>query len=1813
MKRENIYNLVELLVIGSVTTIGFLMGKQVGGTIMQGLGINLASNILDKGNSKLKSKWLESRDGILNHDIQRALLRAFSQAMVNIEKEYINQEYIKGLSGDYKEAIRLFFKTVNDTMKINFRPILMELLDENQIQVYLSKKPQLAESELWLKMKLDSAFEDCTKPVLNYYDNYEYDIKHLKDYLQQNLHYRIKYWFSEELKKDSKETNKAWRAFQRLLLEGIKEDIYSVKMNQTENLEKLLNVEGLILSLKDTIDKRLSKEPFLLELENVLSSNFKRVSQNSEIIIKKQDEHIELTEEIFKIVKKRQYGQDRVLTNKSVKELLITDILKELPLTYVKGLTDYEIKDANSYYGRDGEINLLVERIIKNSDPFLLLSGPSGVGKSSFLKAGILPRLQQKNWPCLVMRPTSNPFVEFVRTLIKSENFYMDAVDKKPERLAYRYAKQYSETPELFSKDILRSLHNRNKDSKVVLAVDQFEELLVDNILSEDKDNESKQMSVMQSEAYKFIQALIHLVDSAPERVVIIITIREDSRSVLWEQPWVKIANKFNGFQYDIYEPSRNDLRKIIITSANEAKFRISNNLVTRLISDLEIGKLGYSSALPILSLALEEVGISWAKEALKKEAYEKQFKLKHYPSGLGTILETKIKQVIRDLHPEEREALPRLFMRFVSVNSMGRAIRTQVNRTAILGDDVLLVLIDVLINYRLIVEHDQTCELVHDIIINAWSELKIWFQKHKDQLFEIKELYSKALFWKEQGYSQSRLMAKDRFPRIDLMRKASVKFSEIYNSSETELINTYINASRKQVLIGIIQNDDLDEALEILNVKESIPSGKIDEDELLILEKSYYAMFPNEIDLDQLDIISSNIEEVSEILGGNQTLLDRRLKYFNISDIEKTKKVSHTGLNLAHYAAIAGQIPVLKRLNTIGVNLLAPHLKNNKGTSPWLAAVSAGQISTVEWFIKLAQEVGGEMQIRKLINEQNNDKNNALIWAAYQSSSKLLQILVEWSDDLNGLNEFGWAALHYSTKNDAINKTNILVNAGANIALTTKLGENIIHLAIHQDDNKYLEHVLKLNARIIKENEFAKKEIKNDELLLNNTDNSLQIKQVIDINQPNRDGLSAFLIASSLGNIKAAQLLYKYDVNLNQKGQNYKETAIMLAANQGKLKMLDWLSEKQLDFNAVDKNNNNALHWALRGEADLDIVEYLLSKHVDIEQTNNKEETPTHIAIRHSKNTSAKLLISKLDVANQTKLLESILKLSKQEQNSELILFILEKMPEEPLPFMIQSFDLGKSRKLKQLSPEKLKARFKRELELDDDGNWKIPFLLQDGWTNVARGQASNILKQVFELLPIEFGVGIDRFDKLLSRPLSFMDDSRLFTARAKSKHGIILGYLQFIQHGVKYTILDGKSSMIHKMCKEQQIQLDEELKALEYLKLFCSAVHGDSGAFRILESKEEIQEDLKRLTPLEVQQILKPPVGEKLSDSFKFVAPVKYGSTCFMATFIVTSSGSVNMIEDRPIQIKLDSPSLIFKGGILRLENKMVESKSPDSEEVYQDEEEKNFDQKRSILWESKSLLGTTSGRRLVGDKLKLKIKEDITSIKNSIWTQELPGIGTYKMCDSKESLDVLLALSTVLPVNLDLNIDRIESVRSVELICYQNSCKLYQAHAVFQGNHVGDFLFVYGESECIVLDGSLNSLSMVNNHFLTQLDTKKKLLQYAHIYFSAIQAKGSVFKIIDNNDSLNWHINTEIRTKKTFSRLIHSPIVNFTNSVKKDTIWELDAIVQHGQKLSRILFTIDSIGNISGKDEIVLMYNLPLCFLQYIDSCLVKKINQ
>lgn len=262
ISKEQLATLTEVMATASVVGVGWALGGPTGATLMAGIGINLGSDIIQKGSTHLKEKWISAKYGVLNHDIQRALARAFVKALASLEARYFELPQANAQPTDKKEAIRGLFKELKGEAPAVFAASVEKIVSGQEVKEYLYGDPQAATARLWERV-------EGTKLLYTYYG------EHFKEFLRDNLNNELVRWFHEELKNDNRECNKAWRAFQWMLLEGIQADLKAVHASQEtirQDLQVLGGIRTQLDELKDTIDRRVAGEPFQQGLEKSLQS-----------------------------------------------------------------------------------------------------------------------------------------------------------------------------------------------------------------------------------------------------------------------------------------------------------------------------------------------------------------------------------------------------------------------------------------------------------------------------------------------------------------------------------------------------------------------------------------------------------------------------------------------------------------------------------------------------------------------------------------------------------------------------------------------------------------------------------------------------------------------------------------------------------------------------------------------------------------------------------------------------------------------------------------------------------------------------------------------------------------------------------------------------------------------------------------------------------------------------------------------------------------------------------------------------------------------------------------------------------------------------------------------------------------------------------------------------------------------------------------------------------------------------------------------------------------------------------------------------
>ena len=442
------------------------------------------------------------------------------------------------------------------------------------------------------------------------------------------------------------------------------------------------------------------------------------------------------------------------------------------------GLSCFERKHAPVFFGQDQTLRQAqakVEAITASASRFLLILGASGCGKSSLLRAGLVPWLagaEPGRWIVLdPFRPGRKPF----RWLdVALEKAFLAAGQTPPSEPARTEVEILEQLEEL-------RVHTGQQDARVVIAIDQFEELLGRG----DEREEAKP-----TEADDFLSILAELLKLEGSRVLILATLRSDFLGSLQLHP--SRLNSLVGDPILLGPMDVDGFRQVIEGPARRVGLRLETGLSDRLVRDTPSG-----DALPLLAFTLREL---WAGRADGAGLTLKQY---DDFGGLAGAVQRKADEVLATsgATEEEIEALERAFIdRLVRLTSDGQAAKQPAGLDALPAASRRLV--GLFVEARLLVSgkgsDGAAVEIAHEALLRAWPKLVGWIEKGREALLQR---------------LQVRRMSEDLKPDADeaQRRRALEQLAILADGGGTSAIA--VQQGAKQSLMHLLGNPEAPEA----------------------------------------------------------------------------------------------------------------------------------------------------------------------------------------------------------------------------------------------------------------------------------------------------------------------------------------------------------------------------------------------------------------------------------------------------------------------------------------------------------------------------------------------------------------------------------------------------------------------------------------------------------------------------------------------------------------------------------------------------------------------------------------------------------------------------------------------------------------------------------------------------------------------------------------------------------------------------------------------------------------------------------------
>ena len=391
-----------------------------------------------------------------------------------------------------------------------------------------------------------------------------------------------------------------------------------------------------------------------------------------------------------------------------------------------RGLAAFGEDDAKYFFGRSSEIRTALAKLQRW--PLLAVIGPSGVGKSSFVHAGLVPALRAAGdeWRVCVLRPGRVPLHRLANVLeetLATGDHHSDLMTK------------LLDAPGLFG-TMLRTTAAR-RGHKVVVVVDQLEELFT--LCDSEKLREV------------FLAALLAAADDPSSPVRVVLSMRADFLDRLAGHQG--FLTELSRGLFFLTAPDRENLREALLRPAELAGYTFEDTAVV----DEMVEAATSRGALPLLSFAAMRLwdGRERDRKVLPARAYRQM-------GGIGGAFARHADQVAATV-PARSQILLRAIMTRLVTPEGTRAIVDRKELVSLADPHDVERILDRLVEGRLVHLHtdlDQvaTVEIVHEMLITEWPTLQRWLEDSQALRGFMHELRQAARQWDSHGRPGDRI-----------------------------------------------------------------------------------------------------------------------------------------------------------------------------------------------------------------------------------------------------------------------------------------------------------------------------------------------------------------------------------------------------------------------------------------------------------------------------------------------------------------------------------------------------------------------------------------------------------------------------------------------------------------------------------------------------------------------------------------------------------------------------------------------------------------------------------------------------------------------------------------------------------------------------------------------------------------------------------------------------------------------------------------------------------------------------------------------
>lgn len=434
---------------------------------------------------------------------------------------------------------------------------------------------------------------------------------------------------------------------------------------------------------------------------------------------------------------------------------LAVDGTKESPF---KGLASFDVADAGVFFGRERLVAEMIGRL--PGATFLGVVGPSGSGKSSAVRAGLVPAIAagilagSDSWPTMLLRPGAHPARALDRAL------WAALPEAQRDRL------------EGVEQSLQAALDGLPAGGRLLVVVDQLEELFT--------------QTASEDERAAFIDTVVGAARDPSSRALVVVALRADFYGRCASYP--AFADLLGESHVLVGPMTADEYRRAIEQPAVRSGLRVQPALADALVEEV----VGEPGALPLLSSALLELWQRRSGRMLTLDAYRDT-------GGVRAAVARLAEDAYAKVEPDEQPIVRAIMLRLAGPGEGDAVVRRRVPLAEFdAGRNARVAhVLAVLTEARLVTVSEGSVEVAHEALLREWPRLRDWLEEDRAGQRLRSHLINSAKEWDSSGRDTGELYRGARLATaLDWTAEHNLELNEL----ERSFLMTSRDASQREV-----------------------------------------------------------------------------------------------------------------------------------------------------------------------------------------------------------------------------------------------------------------------------------------------------------------------------------------------------------------------------------------------------------------------------------------------------------------------------------------------------------------------------------------------------------------------------------------------------------------------------------------------------------------------------------------------------------------------------------------------------------------------------------------------------------------------------------------------------------------------------------------------------------------------------------------------------------------------------------------------------------------------------------------------------